>query len=242
MKIHSFLVKPFLSFCLFPVLSALIQARSVEKVVDLSGSWTVRLDSLDRGMDASWQGLLFDQTVDLPGTTDQAGLGVANTLSPALTKPQLTYLTRKFRYVGPVWYSREFMVPKGWTDKEFVLQLERVLWDSQVWIDGQPVKGHEESLVSPHKYHLTPYIKPGNRQVITLRVDNRKRYDISNGMAHAYTDHTQIIWNGVLGEMEIRVEDQIAIENVELYPDRINKKVRAKIRIANRSKSVVGSV
>lgn len=238
MKIHSFLAQPFLSFFLFSAMSALIQARSVEKVVDLSGSWTVRLDSLDKGMDASWQGLLFDQTVDLPGTTDQAGLGVANTLLPALTKPQLTYLTRKFRYVGPVWYSREFMVPKGWTDKEFVLQLERVLWDSQVWIDGQPVKGHEESLVSPHKYCLTPYIKPGNRQVITLRVDNRKRYDISNGMAHAYTDHTQIIWNGVLGEMKIRAEDQIAIENVELYPDRINKKVRAKIRIANRSKSV----
>lgn len=70
MKIHSFLAKPFLSFCLFSAMPGLMQARSVEKVVDLSGSWTVRLDSLDRGMDASWEGLLFDQTVDLPGTTD----------------------------------------------------------------------------------------------------------------------------------------------------------------------------
>lgn len=37
--------------------------------MDLSGQWTVCLDSTDVGMDASFGGKLFDTSITLPGTT-----------------------------------------------------------------------------------------------------------------------------------------------------------------------------
>ena len=39
--------------------------------MDLSGQWTVCLDSTDVGMDASFGGKLFDTSITLPGTTDE---------------------------------------------------------------------------------------------------------------------------------------------------------------------------
>ena len=36
--------------------------------MDLSGQWTVCLDSTDVGMDASFGGKLFDTSITLPGT------------------------------------------------------------------------------------------------------------------------------------------------------------------------------
>ena len=75
-----------------------------------------------------------------------------------------------------------------------------------ICVDGQKVEGHEESLTTPHEYDLTPYIQPGKKQVLTVRVDNRKRYDMSvNDLAHAYTDATQVKWNGILGDMYIKI-------------------------------------
>lgn len=206
-------------------------------VLDLSGKWTVGLDSTDIGLTENWQERLFTTPISLPGTTDGAGLGIENTLKPALTKPQLTYLTRKHKHVGPAWYSRNIEIPKDWNGKDIFLTLERAMWDTQVWIDGKKVEGHEESLVTPHHYDITRYVTPGSKHLISIRVDNRRRYDISNGMAHAYTDHTQIIWNGILGDMEIQAKDPVRIETVDLYPDLNSNNVKAVIEISNNSGS-----
>lgn len=204
-------------------------------VLDLSGKWTVKLDSTDIGMAENWQNQIFATSISLPGTTDDAGLGIKNMLEPALTKPQLTYLTRKHKHLGPAWYSRYIEIPNDWNGKDVFLTLERAMWDTQVWIDGKKVEGHEESLVTPHHYDITRYVTPGSKHLISIRVDNRKRYDISNGMAHAYTDHTQIIWNGILGNMELHAENHVRIDNVELYPELENNNVKAVIEICNNS-------
>lgn len=204
--------------------------------MDLSGQWTVCLDSTDVGMDASFGGKLFDTSITLPGTTDEARLGTKCTLKPALKKPQLLHLTRAYSYVGPAWYSREIQVPSDWKEKDCILHLERVLWDTQVWIDGQKVEGHEESLTTPHEYDLTPYIQPGKKHVLTVRVDNRKRYDMSvNDLAHAYTDATQVKWNGILGDMYIKAVEKTRVESLQLYPDAASRTVKAVASVYNSS-------
>ena len=208
--------------------------------MDLSGQWTVCLDSTDVGMDASFGGKLFDTSITLPGTTDEAHLGTKCTLKPALEKPQLLHLTRAYSYVGPAWYSREIQVPSDWKEKDCILHLERVLWNTQVWIDGQKVKGHEESLTTPHEYDLTPYIQPGKKQVLTVRVDNRKRYDMSvNDLAHAYTDATQVKWNGIVGDMYIKAVEKTRVESLQLYPDAASRTVKAVVSIYNSSSQTV---
>lgn len=215
------------------LLYLLTACHTNSRLLDISGEWGIRLDSLDIGHKEHWEGEKFETTIKLPGTTDDARLGTANTLVPQLVKPQLSHLTRMNRYVGAAWYSKEITIPTDWKEKDVILSLGRVLWDTQVWIDNKQVEGHEESLTTPHRYDLTTYLQPGKKQVITIRVDNRKRYDISNDMAHAYTDHTQIKWNGILGDIKLQAFDKVHLENVELYPDVSSKKVKAFITLKN---------
>ena len=225
------------TFLLVVILSLAACTPSTDKI-DLSGTWTVRLDSADVGIAKNWYGQLWDTPIQLPGTTDDAGLGIRSSLEPELTKPQLLHLTRKNSYVGPAWYAREIRIPDTWDNKDLILKLERVLWDTQVWVDGVPVKGHEESLTTPHFYDLTRYVNPGGHHVLSIRVDNRKRHDISNDLAHAYTDHTQIKWNGLLGELSIEAVEKVRVANLQLFPDVENKKVKAVISLINNTLTV----
>lgn len=207
--------------------------NSVEDI-NLSGEWTVRLDSTDIGINESWGGKLYETSIQLPGTTDAARLGNKCTLKPALEKPQLLHLTRAYSYVGPAWYSKEISIPSDWDGKDCILHLERVLWDTQVWVDEVKVEGHEESLTTPHEYNLTPYLKSGKKHILTVRVDNRKRHDISvNDLAHAYTDATQVKWNGILGDMLIEAVDKVRIDNLQLYPDAMSHSLKAIVTVNN---------
>lgn len=211
-----------------------IACTSKTDKLDLSGEWSVQLDSTDVGISEGWQGEIFGQTIVLPGTTDDAGMGTPNTLEAALTKPQLTALTRNNSYLGAAWYNREITVPEDWSGKELILNLERVIWDTQVWVDGVQAEGQEESLTTPHIYNLTSLIKPGQKQTLSIRVDNRERHDIAvQDLTHAYGNHTQITWNGIIGNISIEALDKVYIENVQLYPDMATKSVMARIVVAN---------
>ena len=206
-------------------------------VLDLSGKWTVKIDSTDVGEKEGWTNQLFKTNIMLPGTLDDAGLGKANTLESSLSKPQILHLTRQNNYVGAAWYSKKISIPANWKEKDMILMLERVLWDSQVWVDGKKVEGHEESLISPHIYNLTTYLSRGHSHILTIRIDNRKRYDISvKDLAHAYTNETQIMWNGVLGKMYIKAVDKSYIDYVEIYPNVDEKRLKAVVHINNDSK------
>ena len=81
-----------------------------------------------------------------------------------------------------------------------------------------------------------PYIQPGKKQVLTVRVDNRKRYDMSvNDLAHAYTDATQVKWNGILGDMYIKAVEKTRVESLQLYPDAASRTVKAVVSVYNSS-------
>jgi hypothetical protein len=137
-----------------------------------------------------------------------AGLGKPSTLEPALNNIVLSSLNRKHEYYGKAWYQREVNIPEDWKNKEIKLVLERVLWESKVYVDGTPV-ATRESLVGSHEYELSELLTPG-AHVITVRIDNSDQYPLINvigdrypegadkQMAHAYTNHTQIKWNGIL--------------------------------------------
>lgn len=217
--------------------AACAQRKNAE--IDLSGTWTVALDSTDTGLARGWENRAFDQPIALPGTTDDAGLGIPNTLEPKLEKPQLLHLTRKHSYIGPAWYSREVEIPQTWSDSRIFLSLERVIWTTDVWVDGVKAGAGERSLTTPHRYDLTGMLTPG-RHRLTVRVDNRKKYDLSvRNLAHAYTDDTQIIWNGLIGRIVLEASGAVRIEEPVLTPDIAAKRVAVACRLTNDSDAPV---
>ena len=222
---------------LLPLLAVISCQHTKTNIIDVSGEWTVRLDSADIGLNQNWNNIAFTDVINLPGTMDDAHLGKADTLSLTLKEPQLTHLTRKYSYLGAAWYSREIKVPSDMKDKDFILKLERVIWKTEVWVDGNKIPTENNSLIAPHYFDLTDYIKPGQTQRLTLRIDNRKLYDISErNLAHAYTDHTQIIWNGVIGKMEIEAVDAIRIGQLYVTPDIEAKKIHVKLNAISKIK------
>jgi len=209
-----------------------------KKVIDLSGTWQIALDSTNKGLKEQWYNSRFNETIQLPGTTDEACMGTPNKLKPALEKPQVLFLTRKHKYIGAAWYTREIEIPKSWNKKSVHIMFERVLWESHLWINGNEVPAKQESLVTPHYFDISGYLKAGKNK-ITVRVDNTRKYDISVpggnsplGLAHAYTEDTQTIWNGIIGQMTCTATDRIRISDFQLYPDVDTKTVRMVVRLA----------
>ncbi|GAO28356.1 sugar-binding domain-containing protein [Geofilum rubicundum] len=226
---------------LFSVLSMASSCSSDVRQIDLSGNWGFALDSTDVGVSDKWFENELSGSVKLPGTLDDAGIGTPNTLMPKLEKPQVLRLTRKHSYTGPVWYQKKVLIPENWKGKNISLKLGRVIWESRVWINDQPV-GSQESLIAPHYYDLSQVLTPGEH-LITIRIDNRKKHSISvREMAHAYTNETQIIWNGVIGDLNLTASDPVFVSNIQVYPDVDNQNCRVVCQVSNQTSQEVRGV
>lgn len=233
-------MKQFLLICISLMMFS--ACKETPPVISLAGEWQFAMDSTDVGLSEKWFDRSFTDKIQLPGTTDEAGYGVANSLPPSVGKPQILHLTRKNSYVGPAWYSREITIPSNWKDKSIELKLERAIWQTSVWIDGNPVSGTCESLISPHYFDLTDCLTPG-KHTLTVRVDNRKQYDITvNDMAHAYTNETQIMWNGIIGEISLTAKNALSIDDLQVYPDVSGKQIRIRGKVSNTGEAVQGKL
>ncbi|WP_428386211.1 glycoside hydrolase family 2 TIM barrel-domain containing protein [Mucisphaera sp.] len=70
----------------------------------------------------------------------------------------------------PVAYRKSFDVPAGWQDQTVILRFESVDGLTRVWVNGQPV-GENDIATLPSEFDITPWIKPGQPNEITLTVE-----------------------------------------------------------------------
>ncbi len=191
--------------------------------------------------------LLSDTTILLPGTTDLAGLGYALNLKemryacpypvttrfPGVKEPQRAdeqgYLARRHLFVGPAWYERMVEIPAAWQGSPVALRLERTMWRTDVWIDGQSI-GSCDSLVTEHRYELGTLSAGPHR--ITVRVDNRLIHNIST-ITHAYGPETQSRWNGLIGNLQLEQTTPLYIRSVAAFPSADRRSVKCTVHLAN---------
>jgi hypothetical protein len=208
-------------------LAALVSAAHAgERWTSLAGDWRFALDPGSVGESQGWAERPLEDTIHLPGTTDEGEKG------PASTARETQRLTRTHPYVGAAWYQRDLVVPPEWKGKRLVLVLERTK-ASHAFVDAASL-GERDSLVAPHEYPL-PALEPGSHR-ITVRVDNSRRPPV--GDPHQLSDHTQTNWNGVVGEVGIRVTDPVWIEDVQVYPDPVARRLRVRARVGAAGKVV----
>lgn len=216
--------------------------QTTNDIISLAGDWKVVLDSLDEGVAEKWyERAINGSPMTLPGTLDEAGLGRPNNLEPALNNFVLSHLARKQQYIGKAWYQKEISVPQEWAENGVEMVLERVIWESSVWVNGMAV-GKDNSLTAPHRYQIGTFLKPG-KNILTICIDNSNKYPLINvaggrypertskDMAHAYTNHTQIKWNGILGDFFIRKQEKLELSNLQLYPHFENRTLRFEVSI-----------
>jgi beta-galactosidase len=72
---------------------------------------------------------------------------------------------------GIGWYRRTFTAPESWRGKNVFVEFDGVYMNSDVWLNGQ-LLGHRPFGYISFEYDLTPYLKFGQTNVISVRVDN----------------------------------------------------------------------
>jgi len=217
----------------------------------LAGAWRFQIDRDNVGIEQKWwtnrlldeiqlPGLLQAQGYgDPPGPQSQwlAGIGLKRADDPLFApyfkgKEFLSpfFLTPPRHYVGAAWYQRDVVIPETWKDSHITLTLERVHWESRVWIDDREV-GRQNSLAVPHVYDVSKYLSPGKHQ-ITIRVDNSYLIPVGKS-AHSVSDETQGNWNGIVGRMELEATPPVWIEDVQVFPNAKERLVDVKVTIGN---------
>lgn len=253
--IHKHILKLFLVFFLLLVVSSCKNEQNLR--IDLSGEWSFKIDSLDSGIQENWYSNQFSESILLPGSMNTNDKG--NELSvktkwtgniwdndslwykdPKMAKYRQKgnikipfWLTPNKKYTGAAWYQKKVNIPADWQGLNIDLHLERVHWESTVWVDDVKV-GMQNSLATAHNYRLEDVLTVGEH-TITIRIDNRVK-DINVGKdAHSISDNTQSNWNGIIGDIKLIAKPKIAIGNVKLYPNVVDKKVKVVIQIENNS-------
>lgn len=221
--------------------------------LDLSGRWRCALDPSAVGELEQWfrHGLPGDPPeVTLPGSIQHQGVGdpvrvdtpwtgsivdrswfTEDRYAPYREPGDVAvpfWLQPRVYYRGAAWFQREVDVPAGWQGRDVVLSLERVHWESAVWVDERHV-GSERSLTTAHRFDLGR-LDPG-RHVLTVRVDNRMVVDVGPN-AHSVSDHTQGGWNGVVGALSLAAVPAVTIGRVRVVPDVANRSALVKVDIA----------
>ena len=129
-------------------ISATAQTKK-ENVLLLSGEWNFRFDPQNVGINQRWYKTLpFDDTIILPGTTDEQAKG-----NPE--PPELGRFTRIHAYRGAAWYQTEVEIPKHFEGKRLVLSMERTKV-TKVWFDGEFV-GEDNSLITVQRFEPVSY-------------------------------------------------------------------------------------
>lgn len=180
------------------------------QIVSLAGQWELSLDPGNKYVLNCSGNTETEKIINLPGSLAENGLGCQTTGS------DFGILTPEFKYVGKAWYSRDIEIPSEWASKEIEVFLERVLWESRIYIDGKDHGSRQDALGTPHVHRLGK-VPPGKHK-LTVEVNNEMIHNIGD-KGHAYGEYTQSLWNGIVGRMEISAHDLVRIESLRTFPD-----------------------
>jgi len=208
-------------FCVFCLIG-----QCWAETLSLAGKWNVRLDPGNVGIKEKWFDKTFEMPITLPASLDEARV------SPKVDERVLDRLSRDHKYIGVAWYERTVRIPEEWRGKMAELFLERVMWQTRVWVDGKEISTAEDSLCVPH-VHPLGVLNPGDHHVV-IRVDNSQQYDLGD-WSHGYSEMIQSRWNGMTGRLELRATPLVYIEDVQVFPNVGAKKIKVNISIANQS-------
>ena len=103
---------------------------------------------------------------------------------------------------------------------------------TQVWVDADLI-GKNNDILTPQFYNLTNHLAPG-KHVLTILVNNDNS-SVPEGIlsSHAWTEHTQSNWNGIIGKFCLEAYNPIHIDAVQVYPDVVLKKITVRVKIDN---------
>lgn len=237
-------------FLLFSLISC---TRYSPENINLFGEWQFQMDPQDVGEQEQWFKKDLPDTVQLPGSMVENGKGLDITLKTKWTggvrnpewynHPSYApyhdpenirfpfWLQPEKKYTGAAWYRKTIDIPEDWDEKPVFLNLERVHWESTVWVNASKAE-MQNSLATPHYFDISGLLRPGKNS-ITIRVDNRTKEIDPGHNSHSISDHTQSNWNGITGEISLQKKGEIFFTDLAVFPDAAKKNITIRATVFN---------
>ncbi len=211
--------KSYLSALLFLLLFGNVDAQSPRLTMDFDEQWKFFLGDVYAARnpefdDAEWRtlNLPHDWSIELPFGSNYAS--------------STAYLP-----AGIGWYRKSFVLPDSYADKIVSILFDGVYNYSDVWINGHHL-GKRPSGYTSFFYELTPYLKQGGENVISVRVDHS-----------LYADSRWYTGSGIYRHVWLSVTDKIRVAQWGSYVTTPSVTPEtAKVRIENTVLNESGSI
>ena len=190
--------------------------------IDLSGEWQLLLDE---NMKLNLAEICYNDTISLPSTTSFSKKGKKN------DRRETGFLTDEYKFEGNAWYKKTINL-EGFTDGKAMLFLERTRI-STVYVNGKNA-GCQDSFVAPHVFDVTDLLCEGEN-TIEICVAN-KGYKTGGG--HMTSQDTQSNWNGITGEISLRIYGESYILNAVVEGDIHTKTFKISADVFGKSEGV----
>lgn len=128
--------------------------------IPLSGEWCFSIDKDQVGEGQGWVDPSFDDS-------SWAAVQVPHTWN---VMPEYS------DYEGLAWYRRTFTAPSESRNAHLRLRFEAVFYIARVWLNGQYLGQHEGGY-TPFEFDVSSIVKPGEKNVIAVQVDNLRATD-----------------------------------------------------------------
>jgi len=168
--------------------------------------------------------------INLPGSTDEAQIGIPLVESEAFT----IGLERKISYDGAFWVQRKVNIPESWQGETVYFSMERLLGGSKVYWDGIFV-GEDYGFAFPHQVKIDSSIIAGEHVITILVNKDDLRYQ---QYGHHIVNGNGTSWSGIVGKIELVARNPIChIDNIHIYPRLATKSIDVKISLKENQSS-----
>lgn len=161
--------------------------------------------------DKGWDNLTVPATWELNGygTPVYSGVGFGWKGDKGLSFKKHPYVPVENNHVGS--YRKEVVVPANWKGKDILVHLGSVYSNVYVWVNGKFV-GYSEDSKLEAEFDLTPYLTPGEKNLIALQV-----FRWCDGSY--FEDQDFFRYTGIMRDCYLYTRNQNGIRDFRVTPD-----------------------